>query len=184
MQIRYKYPAAPLANRRLHRVGREIQYTMSPRLKSIIARLYHPPQGGRQVMAASRYEAEQLPSLSSLAVISITAPGRPPANLPCIPHVLRLSFADVDFERRDLSERARQKLPQAFQHEQAIAIHTFVQELPTEIASIVVHCEGGFSRSSAIALGLADHYGYQAWVKDEPSTNRSVLRRLLEHGAT
>ena len=157
---------------------------MSSRLKSIIARLFHPLQSGRQVIAVSRHEAEHLPPLSSLAVISITGPDRPPANLPRIPQVLRLSFADVDFERHDLSERAQQKLPQAFQHEQAIAIHTFVQELPAEIASIVLHCEGGFSRSSAIALGLADHYGYQVWVKDESSTNRSVLRRLLEHGAT
>ncbi len=131
----------------------------------------------------SRYEAEQLPPLLTLAVISITAPDRAPAKLPQIAHVLRLSFADVDFERRDLSERARQKLLQAFQHEQAIAIHAFVRDLPPAIMSIVVHCEGGFSRSSAIALGLADHYGYQAWVKDETSANRSVLHRLLEHGA-
>ncbi|WP_266180808.1 hypothetical protein [Dyella humicola] len=150
----------------------------------MIARLYRPPGGRRQVIAVSRQEAAQLPPLLTLAVISITAPDRARAKLPPIAHMLRLSFADVDFDRRELSERARQKLPQAFQHEQAIAIHTFVRGLPPTVASIVVHCEGGFSRSSAIALGLANHYGYEAWVKDEASANRSVLNRLLEHGAT
>jgi predicted protein tyrosine phosphatase len=49
-------------------------------------------------------------------------------------------------------------LSDAFTPEQAQTVRSFVETLPDEIATIVVHCEGGFSRSCAIALALQQLY--------------------------
>lgn len=77
---------------------RDREPEMPQRLEDFIWRLYKPPtEGTRQVFAVSRADAERLPPLPSIAVISITAPERPPAALNVSIHTLRLSFADVDF---------------------------------------------------------------------------------------
>jgi len=69
---------------------------------------HRPPADGiRQVFALSRADAERLPLLASIAVISITAPESPLANIGGFAHVLRLSFADVDFLNSDISQKAR-----------------------------------------------------------------------------
>jgi len=47
-------------------------------------------------------------------------------------HLLRLSFADVDFLNPNLSKRPRDKLARTFTAEQAQAIHSFVEALPIE----------------------------------------------------
>lgn len=70
---------------------------MPRRLQDIVSKLYRPPVGVRQVFALSRDDAERLPRLASIAVISITAPERQEAQLDGFTYVLRLSFADVDF---------------------------------------------------------------------------------------
>jgi predicted protein tyrosine phosphatase len=127
----------------------------------------------------SRPDAEKLPVLPSIAVISITAPERPPAAIGDFAHVLRLSFADVDFLNPDLSERARGKLAHAFTEEQAEAIRSFVEALPDEICSLVIHCEGGYSRSCAIALALHQLYGYQVELAHLTEANRSIVRVLM-----
>lgn len=156
---------------------------MPLQLKDAIDRLYTPPRDGmRQVLAVSRSVAERLPRLESVAVISVTAPGRPLASLDGFNHVLRLSFADVDFMNPELSARAKEKLADAFRPEHAEEILRFVEALPREVATIVVHCEGGFSRSAAIALALHRMYGYKTDTKHLADANASVLRALTRVG--
>lgn len=128
--------------------------------------------------ALSRADAERLPELVSIAIISITAPERSPANIGGFSHVLRLSFADVDFLNPDLSARAKEKLPHAFTAEQGSAIRLFVDALPDEIASVVVHCEGGYSRSCAVAVGLHQLYGYHAELEHLVQANPSIVRTM------
>lgn len=153
---------------------------MAQRLQDILHKLYRPPTDGtRQVFALSRPDAEKLPVLPSIAVISITAPERPPAAIGDFAHVLRLSFADVDFLNPDLSERARGKLAHAFTEEQAEAIRSFVEALPDEICSLVIHCEGGYSRSCAVAVALHQLYGYQVELAHLTEANRSIVRVLM-----
>lgn len=152
---------------------------MSPRLKYIISQLYRPTLStGRQVFALSRGEAEKLPRLSTVAVISITAPDRPLASLDGVEHLLRLQFADVDFLNPNLSKRSIEKLPRAFTSEQATLIHGFVEALPASVHSIITHCEGGFSRSCAVALALHRIYGYQVEMDRLQNANPSVVRVL------
>lgn len=152
---------------------------MPLQLKDAIDKLYRPPRNDkRQVLAVPRGVAEKLPRLESVAVISVTGPGRPPANLDGFNHVLRLSFADVDFMNPELSARAKEKLPNAFRPEHAESIRRFIAGLQGEVATVVVHCEGGYSRSCAIALGLHRMYGYETDTRQLANANPSVLHVL------
>ncbi|KVR68964.1 hypothetical protein WL74_29450 [Burkholderia cepacia] len=152
---------------------------MTQRLQDIVDRLYRPPGGARQVFALSRADAERLPRLSSIAIISVTSPDRSLANLDGFDHLLRLSFADVDFLSPHLSTKAQDKLVDAFTAEQAQTIRAFVEALPDEIASIVVHCEGGYSRSCAIAVALHLLYDCDADLEHLVQANPSVVRVMV-----
>ncbi len=152
---------------------------MTQLLQDIVGRLYRPPGGARQVFALSRADAERLPRLSSIAIVSITSPDRAPATLGGFDHLLRLSFADVDFLNPRLSMKAQDKLVDVFTAQQAQTIRTFVEALPDEIASIVVHCEGGYSRSCAIALALHLLYDYYADLEHLVQANPSVVRVMV-----
>jgi predicted protein tyrosine phosphatase len=150
---------------------------VAQRLQGILSKLYRPPIGEtRQIFTLSRPDAERLPLLPSIAVVSITAPERPPANIGGFAHVLRLSFADVDFLNPDLSAKARSKLAHAFTEEHRHAICSFVEALPDEITSLVIHCEGGYSRSCAIALALHQLYGYKVELQHLREANPSIVR--------
>ena len=158
---------------------------MTQRLQDVVGKLYKPMANGmRQVFALSRGDAEKLPRLPSIAVISVTAPERPPASLDGFAHLLRLSFSDVDFLSPNLSNKSRDKLAHAFTAEQAQAIHSFVEALPMEVLSVVVHCEGGYSRSCAIALALHKLYGYQAEIAHLSQANPSVVRMMIDNDRT
>ncbi|MEC5387730.1 hypothetical protein VVD49_18500 [Uliginosibacterium sp. H3] len=158
---------------------------MSPRLKSVISSLYRPALGkGRRVFAVSRAEAEQLPRLPAVAVVSITAPARPPASLEGFDFLLRLQFEDVDFLNPDLSNRAKEKMSGAFTADQAALILGFVESLPESIHTIVIHCEGGFSRSSAVALSLHRLYDYQVEIDRLEQANPSVVAMLTRSASS
>nr|WP_284454534.1 hypothetical protein [Cupriavidus campinensis] len=154
---------------------------MPLQLKEAIDKLYKPPRDGkRQVLAVSRGVAEKLPRLESVAVISVTAPGRPLASLDGLKRVLRLSFADVDFMNPELSARTKEKLADSFRPKHEEMIREFVDALPGEVATVVVHCEGGYSRSCAIALGLHRLYGYETDTKLLGEANPSVLHTMTQ----
>ncbi|MBX9346026.1 hypothetical protein K5M36_02895 [Chromobacterium vaccinii] len=147
-----------------------------------VNRLYKPPEDGiRQIIALSRQDAERLPRLPSVAFISITAPGRPPARLNGFAHILRLSFDDVDFLNPELSMKARKRLVHVFDAEHAQAIWTFVDSLPAGVSSVVVHCEGGYSRSCAVALAIHRRYGYHTEAKYLSLANPSVFQLMIEN---
>lgn len=152
---------------------------MKQRLKDVIATLYKP-SSGRQAFALLRADAEQLPKLPSVAVISITAPERPSAALDGFEHLLRLSFADVDFLNPDLSKRAKEKIPAAFTVGHADQIRSFIEQLPDSITSVVVHCEGGFSRSCAVVLGLHKIYGYRVDLEELDEANPSIVHVFMQ----
>lgn len=105
----------------------------------------------RQVKFVSREHAESLAGNPRTAVISITDPGQPDANL-CtdFKDILRLSFYDAI----PAEEYLPAPMPGMFDHVMARRIGNFVHELrndPDDI-SVMVHCEYGVSRSAAVAL--------------------------------
>lgn len=150
---------------------------MSRRLKSVINHLYKSGQT-RMVFALSRAEAERLPAFSHVAVISITAPNLPLATLADFEHLLRMSFADVDHLSANLSAKAKGKMPNAFTPANAAEVIEFVEDLPQRITVVVAHCEGGYSRSCAIAQFLHERFGYSAELDRLTKANRSVIKLL------
>jgi predicted protein tyrosine phosphatase len=148
-------------------------------LSHVISKLYRP-SSARQVFALSRADAERLPLLPTAAVISITTPEKGPAALPDFQHMLRLSFEDVDHQSSDLSARAKAKLSRSFTTQHAKQILQFVTELPAEIRTVVVHCEGGFSRSCAVASALHNLYGYTVEQQRLTQANPSVIAVILD----
>jgi predicted protein tyrosine phosphatase len=130
----------------------------------------------RQVNFVSREHAESLTGNPGMAVISITDPGTPDANLCAeFKDVLRLSFYDA----QPADEYLPAPMPGMFDHLMARQIGNFVHELrsdPNDI-SVMVHCEYGVSRSAAVALFVeayaeapltAREFAYDAnpWVVD------------------
>jgi predicted protein tyrosine phosphatase len=94
--------------------------------------------------------------------------------------MLRLSFEDVDHQSSDLSARAKAKLSRSFTTQHANQILQFVTELPAEIRTVVVHCEGGFSRSCAVASALHNLYGYTVEQQRLTQANPSVIAVILD----
>ena len=111
-----------------------------------------------KVYFASRELAESLTGKPSIAVISITDPGTPEANLHAhFEHVLRLAFYDAE----PADEYLPAPIPGLFDYPMARQIATFVHERhksPDEV-SMLVHCEYGVSRSAAVALFVEAYSG-------------------------
>lgn len=115
-------------------------------------------------------------------LISIYTPGdSPPTRLQTNEHtreVLTLCFADLDkpaagFEEKDL-----------FSDDQAKQILDFVaQHIADSIRTVVVHCDGGLSRSPGVAAALSVIYNGRGsderWFKTK-RPNMRVYRKLLD----
>lgn len=110
------------------------------------------------VFFASRGLAESLPGCPYTAVISITDPGMPDAVLaPLFQSILRVSFYDAV----PADEFLPSPIPGMFDHDMAACIYDFVETLHNadDDVSVMVHCEYGISRSTAVALFIEAHCG-------------------------
>lgn len=114
--------------------------------------------------------AERLDPQDSMALISIRSPGFEVLLRPGWKHLLILEFNDID-----------RKMPpwKLFDKDQAKQVIDFVESLPDEVDSIMVHCEAGISRSAAVALFIKDCYAPDLELKYSEFHNRHV-RNLLE----
>ncbi|MGJ7467642.1 hypothetical protein ACR732_24735, partial [Comamonas thiooxydans] len=65
-----------------------------------------------------------------------------------------------------------------FTPQQANDIHAFVKALTPEIRSVVVHCEGGYSRSCGVVLALHNIYGFAVNASSLSQANRSVVTTI------
>ena len=104
-----------------------------------------------QIYFSSRELAESWSGDATMAVISITDPGTPPAALsPSFRHVLRCSF----FDAIPADEFLPAPLPGLFDLSMAREIADFVQKMQVDRDNhaLLVHCEYGVSRSAAVAL--------------------------------
>lgn len=148
-------------------------------VKEIVAKLYKPPaDGGRQILVTSRAVAEKLPRVPGVALISITAPGRPIADVDGFDLVLRMSFADVDFLAKRASMKASRLGQEIFSVKHAEEIKRFVCELPGSVRTLLIHCEGGYSRSAGVALALHQLCGYQTDLRHLKEANPSIVQLM------
>ena len=149
---------------------------MSQSLKQVIDVMYKPTLGQRRAIAVSRRLAEKLPPLPSVAMISITTPGRANAEVDGFNQLLRLSFSDVDHLNSEISTRAKKRIKNGFTKVQAEEVHAFVRNLPAEIRTLIVHCEGGYSRSCGVVMSLHTIYGFTVDASSLAQANESVMK--------
>lgn len=109
-----------------------------------------------RVIFVSQPQAERIGGRQTAALISITDPGAPVAQLsPGWGALLRLAFHDADpvtFPDSDL-HLTRMSI------EQAIAVRCFLAGLPAQVRTLVIHCRSGISRSAGLAKAVAEAYG-------------------------
>ncbi|GAB7542776.1 hypothetical protein CS8_024450 [Cupriavidus sp. 8B] len=75
--------------------------------------------------------------------------------------------------------KGQASLNHAFTAEQARAIRSFTEALPPDVTSLFIHCEGGYSRSRAIALALHQLHGYRTELERLGQANPSVHRATM-----
>lgn len=130
-----------------------------------------------QTRFISRQEAEKLTGNESMAMISITQPGCEEATLlNGWKSVLRVAFDDNDPK---IVRHKQRKTPRiAMTEQQALAIVQFVHENAPVVTGLIVHCQGGISRSAAVAKWISEAYKLPFDIKYE-LYNRHVFQLLL-----
>lgn len=124
----------------------------------------------------------------SAAVISITEPGRT-APLPFVEHwgaLLRVQFADAEFDASMLKRSAARGMPQDLGakgfpcRERCSPIVTFLDDVAANatLTELIVHCHAGQRRSAAVAKFAAERFGVPSGVGEV--YNRTVYALLHE----
>jgi predicted protein tyrosine phosphatase len=76
--------------------------------------------------------------------------------------ILKLEFHDADLDRRSIDPRIDDLADKSnlvlFNEEHAVAILKFLREHQESHEGVIVHCEGGISRSAAVAKFIAQIY--------------------------
>lgn len=129
-----------------------------------------------QVIFLSQESAEAYRPQPTEAIISITDDGAEDANLsPDWRYVLRVSFNDVD-PMESPPEPGEDFSPMGDHHADRIA--AFVSDHHHLIATLVVHCRYGQSRSAGVAKAIASHHGLQ-FPDGYPYANNHVYELVL-----
>ena len=154
----------------------------------------------KRVIITSREEAAVLyPSKEwgPTAMIRITAYSDFPelVFLDAYVATMELRFGDITDDKWQYLQKYEPKLieeaikdgwhPTPISEQQAKDILDFVEALQGKIETIVVHCDAGISRSSAVALSLCEKYGLheeQRKIEQSPfyRPNQTVRSRLRE----
>ena len=124
----------------------------------------------------------QIVPTHSMAVVSITNPGENAPLKNGWGAVLRVSFADAQYDESTIKSLGNLWSISSLgfiNKAHALAIREFLDNLDPSIASLVVHCGAGVSRSAAVAMYAADQYG-AALTGDLSKHNTTVLRLLKE----
>ena len=122
----------------------------------------NPGQGsGLNLIVRNRYDVEAFPPPIAMpyVVVSVYTPGDTRPNLAeheYLAESIAIPFYDVPYEPEDVHAEVRKHL---FSSADAQAIAAFVKTAKARgIATVVVHCDMGKSRSSAIAAALSLYY--------------------------
>ena len=132
-----------------------------------------------QIMVLNRGEAERFKPLARHAYISVADSDQQPAALPQAPsecvEVLRLAFDDV----LNGDEQGRPIV--AFDDDHAKQIWMFWDRVREKVDLLIIHCNGGFCRSPAIAAAIAlTEFGDDARWFATKRPNTVVYRTLLK----
>ena len=104
----------------------------------------------KKILFSSRKDLESSNGFNNIAVISIINPGDSAVQIhETFGPYIRLIFDDIDESK---SNKA------LFNTETANKIWDFVEQLPTNIDTVWVHCTFGVSRSAGVAKAIAEHH--------------------------
>ena len=124
----------------------------------------------------SQADAEKLEPTKTMALISICSPSANKRNFTGWRCMLTVDFDDIVAPIENWPEKIM------FTPEMAERIIKFVNALPPDIDTIVVHCFQGISRSAAVAKYLCERFGEKFlpnW-PDYPYCNKLVYKTLKE----
>jgi len=96
--------------------------------------------------------------------------------------ILNLVFDDSDHKILDFKEQVGRDQV-LFTDEMAFCIFNFIERMKERIEIIIVHCDAGISRSSAVAAGLALYYNKDdKWIFNSKLyyPNRFVYSKMLK----
>lgn len=136
-----------------------------------------------RVVALSREEAQHFRSREPYVVISLTDTFADQPELPQCPELrerLALHFDDV-YPEQCLDPNGL-RLFCEMSPEDARQIADFVQKWWSNVATIVVHCHAGLSRSTGVAAAIRSHHGLdERDLFEQPrSPNRHCLALVTE----
>ena len=99
----------------------------------------------------SQWEAEEHLPHSNSAIISITEPDAPEANLSSgYKKIFRAEFDDIDIPLKGYK---------LLDSAQAIDMTSFIKDVVIgKFDYLIIHCRAGISRSSAVAAAILKHY--------------------------
>ena len=129
------------------------------------------PNSGMAIVVLDRLSCEALPEAPQRAFISITNPRQAPAVLSA-QWLLRLGFHDVEAPLQGFI---------AMQEQHAREIFDFLERLPNNTQELIIHCEHGASRSSAVGLFISRWLDAPLSWKGNGAPNFWVLRCLKRH---
>ena len=119
------------------------------------------------------------------SLISINSPLETPGASPVDLHesswkkILRLEFHDADQSGlRDGRVLSKSEI-KMFDEEMALKVINFLKEVEEECESLIVHCEGGISRSAAVSKFIARLYNLD-FPEHYSLYNRHVFSTLLK----
>lgn len=130
-----------------------------------------------QVVFVNRKTAETRPGDPWWALISISQPGDPAQLIDGWHAVHRVDFHDADPDRT--TTRKRKEVRVVMDAKQAKEINKFVKDVAPNVRGILVHCQGGISRSAAVAKWIAELYSLQ-FDHSYALHNKHVYRLLCE----
>jgi|GEM_PF-2607737 len=116
-----------------------------------------------QVIALSRSEAQQFRSEDPYVIVSLTdSDAEHPQIPPDVNLKERLSLHFDDIYPEYCTAPDGSKLFCAMEERDADTIAAFVRKWWSQVATIVVHCHAGLSRSTGVAAAIRAHHGHDA----------------------
>lgn len=135
-----------------------------------------------KVKFCSESEAVTIIPSKAMACISITNPGETAPLQKGWGKLLRISFADAEYDEQAIQFYQRLWMMSSngvVTKKHALGIRLFIDGLDEQIEELVVHCGAGISRSAAVARYAAIRLG--ANLEGDSSKYNVTVARLLDH---
>lgn len=135
----------------------------------------------RSINFISEATAIGLKPLPATAIISITNPGEVAPLREGWEHVLRVGVADASYDEKTIESYGRmwRLSSRGFPtQDHAVAIRAFLDDLPADIETLIIHCGAGVSRSGAVAKYASRRFGLP--FPADYNRHNEALYRLLE----